>query len=398
MISKTQPTYRAQIVRCFKSLSTPMNKAREEFMIEVLCLFLSLPKINFCKLARHTGRCEQRFRMQFAKRFNWLKFNTALVQQHCGKRLAIAFDPCYIAKAGKKTHGVGWFWSGCAGAVKRGLEICGIAALDLDNHTAMHILAVQTLPNEDEGQLEFYARILVERNEELQKVSNVVVADAFFSKFSFVDALRRANFHVVSRLRSDAVLTHIIKHEKTGKRGRPKTRGEKVDLNDLSQAEYAFKDGEMIVHTAVVRSKALKMNIRVVHVQFSKTVSKLFFSTDVTMGAEEILEIYRTRFQIEFLYRDAKQHTSLTACQAQSVEKLDFHFNASLSAINLAKAEHWYSLSPGARGAFSMYNIKTLNHNKLLIELILCKFGINPNTLKNKQYIKELKLYATIAA
>ncbi len=51
----------------------------------------------------------------------------------------------------------------------------------------------------------------------------------------------------------------------------------------------------------------------------------------------QIVRYYRSRFQIEFLYRDAKQHTGLNDCQARSKNKLDFHFNAALTAVNLAK-------------------------------------------------------------
>ena len=49
----------------------------------------------------------------------------------------IAFDPSYIAKSGKSTPGVGWYWSGVAGKSKWGLEISGIAAIDIDNHTGL---------------------------------------------------------------------------------------------------------------------------------------------------------------------------------------------------------------------------------------------------------------------
>ena len=48
---------------------------------------------------------------------------------------------------------------------------------------------------------------------------------------------------------------------------------------------------------------------------------------------------YRARFQIEFLFRDAKQFTGLCDCQARDQARLDFHFYASLTTLNLAKAE-----------------------------------------------------------
>jgi hypothetical protein len=61
---------------------------------------------------------------------------------------------------------------------------------------------------------------------------------------------------------------------------------------------------------------------------------KFYFSTDLEQYGEKIVRYYRSRFQIEFLYRDAKQFTELTSCQARSENKLDFHFNAALTSIN----------------------------------------------------------------
>ena len=61
--------------------------------------------------------------------------------------IVIAIDPCYISKAGKKTPHIGRFWSGCAGAVKHGLEIMGIGLLDVANNKCMMLRAHQTIGN-----------------------------------------------------------------------------------------------------------------------------------------------------------------------------------------------------------------------------------------------------------
>jgi len=328
-----------------------------------------------------------------------LSFNTSLVEKTCGTQHAIAFDPCYIPKSSKSTAGTGRFWSGCAGAVKRGLEICGIATLDLANHTAMHLLAVQTIRYKGENLLQFYARILIDRASELKKIFNIVVADAYFSKYHFVKALIDNGLHFVGRLRDDAVLHHIANLEKTGKRGRPKTKGERVDFENLKDFELISQNDTELIYTAPVKSRSLKRNIRIVYVIYLKSgPSKIYFSTDSSISVLHILDIYRTRFQIEFLYRDAKQHTSLTKCEARSAQKLDFHYNASLSAINLTKTAHWYSLPAHKRAAFSMETTKIINHNKLMIDRFMTVFGIDPNILKNKQYVKELILYGTKTA
>ena len=73
-----------------------------------------------------------------SKSLNWLRFNAALALRYFGTegRKAIAIDPSYISKAGKKTPHIGRFWSGCAGAVKHGLEIMGLGLIDIDVRNA----------------------------------------------------------------------------------------------------------------------------------------------------------------------------------------------------------------------------------------------------------------------
>ena len=65
----------------------------------------------------------------------------------------------------------------------------------------------------------------------------------------------------------------------------------------------------------------------------------LFFSTDLELPALDIFNYYKARFQIEFIFRDAKQFTGLTDCQARNKEALNFHFNISLSVLNVIKKQ-----------------------------------------------------------
>jgi hypothetical protein len=390
---------------CFKFLPNPLNKWRRDFIKDVLWLFLSInAPVNFLQLGRYGQYGEQRYRQHFEVDFDFFNFNATLVKQYCGTRRTIAFDPSYIPKSGRKTEGVGWFWSGCANQSKWGLEIGGLAVLDLDNHTALHLEAIQTIPFKGETLIEFYARIFTERAVELKKISNVVVADAYFSKEPFVSQLLLCGLDVISRLRDDVRLRYTIQIKKTGKKGRTKTNGEKVDLSCLDNKHFRIEkeNNDLRINTAVVYAVALKRNVRVVFVEFLKngktTSSNVYFSTNIEMEATEIFEIYQTRFQIEFVYRDAKQHTSLTSCQARNKEKLDLHFNMSLTAVNVAKIVHWYSIPIHERKSFSLSDIKTINHNTLLLERFIDMFAIKPYLLKNNQNVKELLLYGTIAA
>lgn len=405
MISKTHLSYSSLCEHCFKFFPQPLNKWRRDFIKDVLWLFLSIKSpVNFLQLGRYGKYGEQRYRQQFEGEFDSFNFNAALINQYCGQRRAIAFDPSYIPKSGRETEGVGWFWSGCANKAKWGLEIGGIAILDLDNHTALHLEAIQTLPLESETLLEFYARMLSERAEELKKLAEVVVVDGYFSKEPFVSRLTSCGLDVISRFRDDVRLRYILQIKNTGKRGRPTTNGEAVDFKNMDTKHFRIEkeNQDMRIYSAVVHAVALNKLVRIAYVQFLKdgkvTASKVYFSTNIEMEATEVLEMYQMRFQIEFIYRDAKQHTSLTTCQARSKEKLHSHFNFSLTAVNIAKVVHWYSIPIEQRRSFSMADVKTINHNTLLLERFIEMFAIKPNVLKNNQNVKELLFYGTIAA
>ena len=405
MISKTHISYSSHCEHYFKFLPKPLNKWRRDFIIDVLWLFLSIKSpVNFLQLGRYGKYGEQRYRQQFEGSFDSFNFNAALIHQYCGQRRAIAFDPSYIPKSGRETEGVGWFWSGCANKAKWGLEIGGIAVLDLDNHTALHLEAIQTLPSESETLLEFYARIFNEKAKELKKLAQIVVVDGYFSKQPFVSELTSCGLDVISRFRDDVRLRYIIQVKKTGKRGRTKTNGETVDFANMDMKHFRIeKENEDIrIYTALVHAVALNQLVRIAYVQFLKdgkvASTKVYFSTNIEMEACEVLEMYQMRFQIEFIYRDAKQHTSLTTCQARNKEKLHSHFNFSLTAVNIAKVVHWYSIPKEERKSFSMADIKTINHNTLLLERFITMFAIKANVLKNNQNVKELLFYGTIAA
>ena len=139
------------------------------------------------------------------------------------------------------------------------------------------------------------------------------------------------------------------------------------------------------------------MALAVFYKNGKETARKTYFSTDVNLTASEVFKYYRSRFQIEFIYRDAKQYTGLCYCQGRSEEKLDFHWNAALTTVNLAKIQHLKNENL-AKNNFSMANSKTLYNNILLLERFIEVFGINPNSTFNQKKIKELLNYGTIAA
>ena len=117
-----------------------MNKWRKDFFRHILQLFLSMRgRHNFENMERYGTYNECSYRQNFEKPFDFAHFNRELIDQVCGPVRIAAFDPCYLSKSGKHTPGVGWHWSGSAGKAKWGLEIGGLAVVDVFNNTAMHL-------------------------------------------------------------------------------------------------------------------------------------------------------------------------------------------------------------------------------------------------------------------
>src|SRR5674476_934824 len=189
MISKVNKSVKYLIISVLENeVFNRLNKSRKDFIISVLWHILSIKgRINFLQLGRFSPLCEQTYRNQFEKEFDFYSFNKQLINQTVSAELAIAMDPSFIPKAGKATYGRGRYWSGVAGAAKWGLGICGFAVVDIVNNTAFHLNAWQT-PSADElaenglNLLTHYASLVTENAEQFKAFSNYIVADAYFSK------------------------------------------------------------------------------------------------------------------------------------------------------------------------------------------------------------------------
>ena len=93
-------------------------------------------------------------------------------------------------------------------------------------------------------------------------------------------------------------------------------------------------------------------------------------STNTSQHAEEVARYYRLRHQIEFVIRDAKQHTGLNHCQARSQEKLDLHLNMSVAAVNILRLL-------AQKSECSLRTYRREAYDRLLIGELFSKLGLN---------------------
>jgi hypothetical protein len=131
------------------------------------------------------------------------------------------------------------------------------------------------------------------------------------------------------------------------------------------------------LYTTVVWHVTLKQPLRVVGLVNRKEPAKqrsiVLAATDRALEGHTLVTLYGARFQIEFLFRDSKQFTGLRACQARAEAALDFHFNAALATLNLARAEAWQTQPATAHQAFSMASGKQRRFNERLLDVFIEK-------------------------
>lgn len=116
-----------EVIEAALSGQTNLRKSFRNFFIGTMILHIVMRgRINYTSMARAGDSCESRYRQNYRRTFDWLGYNTQFAAGMLAQRIAIAIDPSYIDKSGKKTPGLSYFWSGCAKMAKWGLEILGI--------------------------------------------------------------------------------------------------------------------------------------------------------------------------------------------------------------------------------------------------------------------------------
>ena len=133
----------------------------------------------------------------------------------------LALDTRFVTKSGGGTWGTGWFWSGMARAVRWGLEVTLLAAVDVEEGGAYPLCARQSPGTVRARQQSCGAatgrETAVDTGLSLRREAVAarageslgarwVAADGGYSSRTFVEGVRSLDRHSVGRLRQDAVL------------------------------------------------------------------------------------------------------------------------------------------------------------------------------------------------
>ena len=396
-----------KVLECIFDKMTEVGKCQRKFLQEIFILIFSIQgRLTFINMSRYSHLNESTIRRHYTKFFDWMKFNLLLMQQGglvLSASVIGAMDCSYVPKAGKHTYGLDRFWSGVAGRAKQGLEVSLLALIDTLSGSTWSLYAEQTPAgfSQSEGGQDEYTRLdayLTHWKACLSKLKAIqyFVADGFYAKMKVFAAFDEAGKHLITKLRADANLRYLYQGEHPqGKRGRKQKYDGKVDYSYLSRWHFIGSDqkyAHLKIYTLVLNSVRFKRNLRIVllhNTQSNKYV--LLACSDITLEARMIVHFYQLRFQIEFLFRDAKQFAGFNHCQARDANKLHFHFNLSLAAINLARLE-----IKEQNDTRSLNDLSRKAYNQRFLTWLFDKLSLKAQFDLNQKRCKQAILYGLI--
>ena len=401
------------ILKQMPGVSQPQRK----FLATLFATILALRgRVNFRNLSRYCEYSERTIARQFRRFCDWPAFHQRVINAALDPRseLLSAQDASFIPKSGKQTFGLGHFFNGCANRAERGLEISTLAVVDVTRRCAFTLAVAQTPPGadkatsgraEDETRVDFYKQQLREHRHRLPQSVTYHCVDGYFAKKKYLDEVVDLKLHPITKLRGDANCLFLYTGPHPHRRGPKRKYDGKVNFQDLRRFEsLGTLEAAPHVHlyTALVWHVSLKRKLRVVVLVNRKQTDKpryiVLASTDLALNGRKLVEFYVARFQIEFLFRDSKQFTGLSECQARAAAALDFHFNAALATLNLARAEELLAPPHQAPQVFSMASWKQRHFNERLLDLFIESLAFDPTWVKNHSGYDKLRTYGAIAA
>jgi hypothetical protein len=300
----------------------------------------------------------------------------------------LAGDECVVTKSGKATHGLDYFFSGLLSKVVPSIAIFTVSLISVEERQSYPLQVRQVVrsaaekaaakgrkktkpakteppapkrkPGRPKGSHN-QDKTQVRLTEELQRIQTMlkqqvarlagrirlrhIALDGYFGHNPALQMVRHCELHLVSKLRRDAAL--YLRYTGPQKsRGPRKRYGQKIDYRQLPEqylVERRLEDGcETRIYQAELLHREFAQPLNVViltktHLQSGARANVNLFSSDLELGYAELIDRYSLRFQIEFNFRDAKQHWGLEDFMNVKEVPLTNALNLSLFMVNLSQ-------------------------------------------------------------
>lgn len=174
------------------------------------------------------------------------------------------------------------------------------------------------------------------------------VFDGAFGNNDVVQMARQIGLHLVSKLRHDSALYLPYNGSYLG-RGPRKKYGDKINYQDISETYLKEsstdknQDIETNIYQMKVRHKKFAdlLNVMVIvktNLKTHKVAHVVLCSSDLDLPYDLVIDYYRLRFQIEFNFRDAKQHWGLEDSMVVKERPVYNSANLALFMVNVSQA------------------------------------------------------------
>ena len=310
----------------------------------------------------------------FATQLPWPKMFWEFFRCHCWcskNRYLLAGDEVVVTKSGKKTHGLGRFFSSLYDHPVKGLAFFELSLVSVEQRHAFPLRTEQVMrtevkpkpasssqrkrgrppgsKNQDKSQ--------VTLNGELRQIKGMLTASLTLIDYLFepgyllldgkygnnyaAQMAQQVGLHLISKLRHDSEL--YLPYQGSDRRCR---YGERIKPRQMSENFLVHSSTEDGIRTDIYQVKnalhkkfAQPLNLVIIVKTNLKTQAQahvILFSTDLNLGYELLSDYYALRFQIEFNFRDAKQFWGLEDFMNTSETGVTNAVNLSFFMVNLS--------------------------------------------------------------
>lgn len=350
-----------EIIEIIKPLLSVLKKSKLKNLGIIVHAILSMTgsktMLNISRWTKEelSYRSIQRF---FADNIPWLDLRIKLFMLNffTNQRLIFAADETNVTKAGKTTYGIDFFFNSVYQKVMKSLCFSCLSIIDVDKTKSYPLLANQLVFSDEEKaaakvkkentkkakgikrgrkkgsknsvketKLPASFRLLKKQLEgcllALKGQLSIVhlVADGFYGNITVINICKGLGLFLISKLQSNPAIYYKYTGKYSG-RGRKRVYGDKVDIKNLPYeylVSHELKDNIVtVIYQLKCLHKQFRQEINTViiikeNIKTNKVAKAIFFSTDLNLSAQEIIQFYSSRFQIEFNFRDAKEFFGL---------------------------------------------------------------------------------------
>ena len=172
-----------------------------------------------------------------------------------------------------------------------------------------------------------------------------LVLDGKFGNNNALQMTRQCDLHLISKMRYDAAL-YIPYAGPQLPRGQRRKYGDKINYQAIPDdylKETTLEDGiqtQTFQATLLHKDFAQPLNVVIIvktNLKTGKQARVILFSSDLSLTYDRLIDYYSLRFQIEFNFRDAKQHWGLEDFMNVTETAVTNAANLSLFMVTLAR-------------------------------------------------------------